>query len=237
MFRILFLILFLISGCATSGGPGSENLVDVSKAMPLVDFEERPATGSIFADQQSSKRFGFLKSFSVGDIVTVILNESTQAQRSGGINLTKEVKNNPLSQLTAVFGNNLGNGPDPMWNDGRRIKRALKGIDHLNQVRSDKGTGVADQAASLNGAIAVIVTRVFPNGNMFIEGKKQLALSEGQEEIFISGVITPKDVQPDNTVLSSRIAQASIAYRGKGDVTNVATANWGSRIFNRLWPF
>ena len=71
-----------------------------------------------------------------------------------------------------------------MWNDGRRIKRALKGIDHLNQVRSDKGTGVADQAASLNGAIAVIVTRVFPNGNMFIEGKKQLALSEGQEEIF-----------------------------------------------------
>ena len=89
----------------------------------------------------------------------------------------------------------------------------------------------------MNGAIAVIVTRVFPNGNMFIEGKKQLALSEGQEEIFISGVITPKDVQPDNTVLSSRIAQASIAYRGKGDVTNVATANWGSRIFNRLWPF
>ena len=99
MFRILFLILFLISGCATSGGPGSENLLDVSKAMPLVDFEERPATGSIFADQKSSKRFGFLKSFSVGDIVTVILNESTQAQRSGGINLTKEVKDLELYDL------------------------------------------------------------------------------------------------------------------------------------------
>ena len=83
MFRFLFLSFFFISGCATSGRSGSENSLDVSRAMPIVDFEERPATGSIFADQQSSKRFGFLKSFSVGDIVTVILNESTQAQRSG----------------------------------------------------------------------------------------------------------------------------------------------------------
>ena len=237
MWRILFLMWFVTSGCSTTRGTGSGDSLDISKAMPIVDFEEKPATGSIFLDQHSSKRFGFLKSFSIGDIVTVILNESTQAQRSGGINLTKEVVNNPLSQLTDAFGNDLGNGPDPLWNDGRRIKRALKAINHLNQVRSDKGVGVADQAASLNGSIAVIVTRVFPNGNMFIEGKKQLALSEGQEEIFISGVITPKDVQPDNTVLSSRIAQASIAYRGKGDVTNVATANWGSRIFNKIWPF
>ena len=81
------------------------------------------------------------------------------------------------------------------------------------------------------------MTRVLGNGNLFVEGKKVLALSEGSEEGFISGVITPKDVQPDNTILSSRIAQANIVYRGRGDVTDVATANWGSRIFNRLWPF
>ena len=83
----------------------------------------------------------------------------------------------------------------------------------------------------------MIVTHLLPNGSMFIEGKKELVLSEGSEEIFISGIITPKDIQPDNTVLSSRIAQANITYRGQGDLADVATANWGSKFFNKLWPF
>ena len=118
-----------------------------------------------------------------------------------------------------------------------RYKRVLKNLTFTEQNRSDKGVGTADQAASLSGAVAVIVTKVLDNGNLFVEGKKVLALSEGSEEVFISGIITPKDVQPDNTILSSRIAQASIVYRGRGDVADVATASWGSRLFNKLWPF
>jgi len=221
IFHLLsFVFVFVLAGCSSAGPENSGYESSLAKAMPVFDYEDRPKTGSIFTDQSSSRSFGFRRRFALGDIITVVLDESTQAQRSSGINTSKEVTNSPLSQLQKVFGNSH-----------------LKALDFGDLSRSDKGVGIADQAASLSGAIAVIVTHLMPNGSMFIEGKKELVLSEGSEEIFISGIITPKDIQPDNTVLSSRIAQANIAYRGKGDLADVVTANWGSRFFNKLWPF
>jgi len=229
----LLFFVFVLAGCSSVGLENSKYESALVKAMPVFDYEDRPKTGSIFMDQSSSRSFGFRRRFELGDVITVVLDESTQAQRSSGINTTKEVTNSPLSQLQKVFGNDLPT------NSSRenRIKRGLKGLDFSDLSRSDKGVGIADQAASLSGAIAVIVTHLLPNGSMFIEGKKELVLSEGSEEIFISGIITPKDIQPDNTVLSSRIAQANITYRGQGDLADVATANWGSKFFNKLWPF
>ena len=144
------------------------------------------------------------------------------------------MSNSPLSQIQPAFFNNPEVATSPGFTN--RYKRVLKNRAFTEQNRSDKGIGTADQAASLSGAVAVIVTKVLDNGNLFVE-QKVLALSEGSEEVFISGIITPKDVQPDNTILSSRIAQASIVYRGRGDVADVATASWGSRLFNKLWPF
>ena len=229
----LLFFVFVLAGCSSVGLEKSNYDSALVKAMPVFDYEDRPKTGSIFMDQSSSRSFGFRRRFELGDVITVVLDESTQAQRSSGINTTKEVTNSPLSQLQKVFGNTLPT------NSSRenRIKRGLKGLDFSDLSRSDKGVGIADQAASLSGAIAVIVTHLLPNGSMFIEGKKELVLSEGSEEIFISGIITPKDIQPDNTVLSSRIAQANITYRGQGDLADVATANWGSKFFNKIWPF
>jgi flagellar L-ring protein precursor FlgH len=229
----LLFFVFVLAGCSSVGLENSKYDSALVKAMPVFDYEDRPKTGSIFMDQSSSRSFGFRRRFELGDVITVVLDESTQAQRSSGINTTKEVTNSPLSQLQKVFGNTLPT------NSSRenRIKRGLKGLDFSDLSRSDKGVGIADQAASLSGAIAVIVTHLLPNGSMFIEGKKELVLSEGSEEIFISGIITPKDIQPDNTVLSSRIAQANITYRGQGDLADVATANWGSKFFNKIWPF
>ena len=229
----LLFFVFVLAGCSSVGLENSKYESALVKAMPVFDYEDRPKTGSIFMDQSSSRSFGFRRRFELGDVITVVLDESTQAQRSSGINTTKEVTNSPLSQLQKVFGNTLPT------NSSRenRIKRGLKGLDFSDLSRSDNGVGIADQAASLSGAIAVIVTHLLPNGSMFIEGKKELVLSEGSEEIFISGIITAKDIQPDNTVLSSRIAQANIVYRGQGDLADVATANWGSKFFNKLWPF
>jgi flagellar L-ring protein precursor FlgH len=232
IYYLLFFV-FILAGCSSVGLENSNYESALVKAMPVFDYEDRPKTGSIFMDQSSSRSFGFRRRFELGDVITVVLDESTQAQRSSGLNTTKEVTNSPLSQLQKVFGNNL-----PV-NSSRttQIKRGLKGLDFSDLSRSDKGVGIADQAASLSGAIAVIVTHLLPNGSMFIEGKKELVLSEGREVIFVSGIITPKDIQPDNTVLSSRIAQANITYRGQGDLADVATANWGSKFFNKIWPF
>lgn len=234
----LALVLFLLTSCTTVGREGSETSHVFDKSMPYLEYDQQAISGSIYRDQPRSNRFGFRKNFVVGDILTVVLNESTQAQRSNGINTVKEVSNSPLSQLAAVFGQGLPVvGDDNFTDTGIKIKRGLKALDYLDQNRSTKGVGVSDQAGSLNGALAVIVTKVLPNGALFVEGKKDLLFSEGREEVYVSGLVKPDDVQPDDTILSSRIAQARIAYQGQGELADVATSSWGTRIFNKIWPF
>lgn len=231
--KILFLLIsLLVTGCVSVERNYAESSQVLEKAMPFLDYKEQPITGSIYRDQPRSTKFGFRRSFVVGDILTVVLNESTQAQRSNGINTVKEVSNSPLDQLKAVFGNELVG-----TSTGMRLKRGLKGLDYLDQNRSIKGVGTSDQTGSLSGALAIIVTRVLPNGTLFVEGKKDLIFSEGREEVYVSGLVKPDDVQPDDTVLSSRIAQASIAYRGQGELADVAKNSWGTKIFNKIWPF
>lgn len=234
---ILLLIIFL-AACSSVERDFGETSQVLEKAMPYLEYEERSVSGSIYRDQPRSTKFGFRRNFGVGDILTVVLNESTQAQRSNGINTVKEVANSPLSQLKAAFGGGLPvAGEDKFTDTGIRIKRGLKALDYLDQNRSTKGVGTSDQAGSLNGALAVIVTKVLPNGTLFVEGKKDLLFSEGREEVYVSGLVKTDDVQPDDTILSSRIAQASIAYRGQGELANVATSSWGTKVFNKIWPF
>jgi len=233
------LLVFWVTGCVSVERDYYETSAVVEKAMPILQYDETPVTGSIYRDQARSSKFGFLKNFSLGDILTVVLNESTQAQRSNGINTAKEVSNSPLSQLAAAFGAGLpiGRGSSSSTDKEILVKRGLKALTFTEQNRSDKGVGSSDQAGSLNGALAVIVTRILPNGTLFVEGKKNLLFSEGQEEVYVSGLVMPADVQPDNTVLSSRIAQANISYQGRGDLADVARTSWGTKVFNKYWPF
>ena len=82
-----------------------------------------------------------------------------------------------------------------------------------------------------------MVTQVLPNDNLVIQGQKRLSLSEGSETVKVRGVVSIGDIQPDNTVLSSRIAGAQIAYQGSGELAEFAKVNWGTRLFNKVWPF
>ena len=117
------------------------------------------------------------------------------------------------------------------------VKRGLKGLDFNNLKVESKGTGSANQAASLAGAVAVTVTQVLPNNSLLIQGQKNLSLTEGSETVRIRGVISMDDIQPDNTVLSSRIANAQISYKGAGNLADVSKLGWGTKVFNKVWPF
>jgi flagellar L-ring protein precursor FlgH len=113
----------------------------------------------------------------------------------------------------------------------------MKGINLTGGSVSNKGTGAADQQASLNGSVAVAVVEVMANGNLVLRGEKQLALTEGSEVIQVAGIIRPDDVAPNNTVQSRRLANAQIAYRGTGDLANATRAGWGTSALLKLWPF
>ena len=193
---------------------------------PLMPAEITTVTGSIFADSNARYRFGFKKNFQVGDIITVVLTEATQAQRQSGVETTREGTNSPLKAIQGAFAL-----------DSNRFKQAAKAIPFDDLTIESKGSGTANQAASLSGAIAATVIQVLPNESLLIKGQKRLTLSEGSETIQLLGLVDQRDVQPDNTVLSSRLANARISYEGSGDLSAVAKVPQGTNLVNKVWPF
>jgi flagellar L-ring protein FlgH len=114
---------------------------------------------------------------------------------------------------------------------------ALDGLN-LNSAKIDNtNTGLANQEATLSGAVSVTVVEVLANGNLMVRGEKQLAFTEGSEVIQISGILRPNDVSPNNMVQSRRLANAQISYRGTGDMANASKAGWGTSALLKLWPF
>mgnify|MGYP001388447317 CR=1 FL=1 len=233
--KLLSLFLVLASfGCVSGVPDRADASKDFIPVVPVIEQEHPTVTGSIFNDNRSSRRFGYKQNFRVGDILTVILSESTQAQRNSGIGTVKEGVNTPLDQLRKVFSAEIA-APNFIGQEG--WKRAFKGLDYNNSKVESKGAGTANQAASLAGAVAVTVTQVLPNDALLIQGQKNLSLTEGSEIVRIRGVISMDDIQPDNTVLSSRIANAQISYKGAGNLADVSKLGWGTKVFNKVWPF
>ena len=220
------------SACVTQGLPSLVQDMAFEPITPLMPVAQVSVTGSIFNDSNASSRFGYKKNYQVGDIITVVLTESTQAQRQSGVETVKEGSNSPMAALQGAFG--LGSDFPAGLN---RTKRALKATPFSDLKIESKGSGSANQAASLNGAVAATVIQVLPNNSVLVQGQKRLTLSEGSETIRIVGVVSLNDIQPDNTVLSSRLANAQISYQGVGNLASVAKVPWGTNVLNKVWPF
>jgi flagellar L-ring protein precursor FlgH len=191
--------------------------------FPVQNARETMATGAIYVGRQSDSWFGKGRNFQVGDVITVLLNESTQAARTQNGTITRDSSNTLI--------------PTGLQNYGAGLGGFMKGVNLTGGSVSNKGTGAADQQASLNGSVAVAVVEVMANGNLVLRGEKQLALTEGSEIIQVAGIIRPDDVAPNNTVQSRRLANAQIAYRGSGDLANATRAGWGTSALLKLWPF
>ena len=135
-FSLILLASFLFAGCANNRmaieGPSTGEYM---AALPLMEYQES-STGSVLQDSRRSRAFGYRKNFAIGDILTVVLGESTQAQRSSGINLSKEVSNSPLSQIQPAFFNSPEVATSPGFTN--RYKRVLKNLTFTEQNRSDK---------------------------------------------------------------------------------------------------
>lgn len=216
-------LVLALQGCATEPvdmvlRPSPE----FQPVYPLAADRQKIATGGIYSNRQSDAWFGRGRNYQVGDIITVLLNESTQAARTQNTDVSRESKNSLPSGLNTRIG---------------ALSPLLNGVDINSNSNSSKGTGKADQQASLSGSVAVTVTEILANGNLIVRGEKKLGLSEGTEVIQVSGVIRPEDVGPNSTVLSRRLANAQIAYRGSGDLANATRAGWGTSLMHKFWPF
>ena len=188
--------------------------------LPVAAPAPAPATGAIFqaADGYAALHEGW-RARRVGDPLTIVLVERTAASKSS------------TSKLDSGGGFGLTpptTGPLNLFNTS---DASASGTRNFN------GTGTAGQANSLSGEISVTVAQVYPNGTMLVQGQKRVTLNRGDEFIQIKGLVRTADVDHDNRVLSTRVADAQIAYTGKGDVARAGRQGWLSRFFQVVSPF
>lgn len=194
---------------------------DFAPILPEAEEEELIPTGSLFKKNYVNNIYSDSKAHRVGDIVAVILSESTQANKDANTELTKESK----SALDPV----VGFGGSPVTINGKAFQFGI------NQNSEFTGESLADQSNSLSGDISVHVLRVLPNGNLMIRGEKWLTLNNGDEYIRLTGIIRPKDISTNNTIISTKVANARIQYSGTGSFADANEQGWLTKFFNSAW--
>lgn len=212
----------LLSGCVQK--QVKPNNPEYAPIQPQAMVSPKPIDGSIYNAATSMNLYGDGRAHRIGDILTVVLEESTNSQKSATTELDKSGSTS-LEQATA-FGT-------PVTALGKPVSFTLPSSN-----TTFSGEGSSDMSNSLNGEITVTVHNVLPNGVLLVKGEKWLTLNQGDEYIRISGMVRPQDIGSDNSVVSTKLADARIAYSGTGEVNDTNVMGWVSRFFiSALMPF
>jgi flagellar L-ring protein precursor FlgH len=218
--RIAILITALALGaCASSPQRDSYALPPEAVATPVP-----VANGSIYASTQNIALFEDRKARQVGDILTVLLVEKTDAKKSAATNTSKDSSFSMPGPT--LFGR-------PVTAGGTEV------LDFdVSGERDFNGAGGSTQSNALTGSVSVLIAQVLPNGNFVVRGEKQIAINRGSEMVSIEGIVRPADIAADNSVRSDRVANARIQYGGRGELADANAQGWLSRFFNSPWfPF
>ncbi len=163
----------------------------------------------------------------VGDSLTVVLLERTNASKKNAANADKQ------TDMTVQSPTLFGQEPSLTIN-GKKYTLEQS----LQSSKVFEGEGGASQSNSLTGEITVTVAEVLPNGNLVVQGEKIMTLNRGHEHVRLSGVVRPEDVSPANTVPSTRVANATIVYSGEGEIADASVMGWLARFFvSAFMPF
>lgn len=194
---------------------------------PVAPADLRPpvqSSGAIYQPGYDMRLFEDNKAMRVGDILTIKLEELTQAKKADNLSAKKDVDVLVSAPTIAGFAMSSITGNDP------KTELAAK--------RDFTGDGKANQSNSLRGDISVTVTELLPNGNLKVRGEKRVTLNQGDEYIRLSGIVRPVDIDADNTISSDKVADATIMYTGDGAMADASKMGWLSRvIFSPWFPF
>lgn len=221
MLRLILIlpVALLFAGCASHPPTIPEEAVIIDPAPP------QPASaGAIYAPGYGLSLFQDRRARQVGDTLTVVLTERTQAQKSASTTTSKSTD--------VSIANPTLFGKQPTRNGIPLFDTSISGEHDF------AGSGASSQSNQLDGQVTVTVVDVLNNGNLVVQGEKWLTLNQGREFLRVRGVVRPDDINPNNSISSTRIAQAQITYNGRGAVADSNAMGWGARFFNSpLWPF
>lgn len=212
----------LLGGCTLAGD--IRPYPAMAPIQPLVAPAAAPAAGAIYAAGPGLNLYGDRRARDVGDLLTITLIENTTASTSANTAISK--KSNIGIGAPNLFG-------APVTIGGKDILSAS-----ASGERDFGGKGNSAQSNRLQGSVTVTVVQRLPNGNLVVQGQKNLRLNQGDELVQIQGIVRSADVAADNTIPSSKVAEARIAYGGRGAVAQSNAMGWLGRFFNsRLAPY
>ena len=180
----------------------------------------RTGSRAFFKDQRARQ---------VGDLVTVKVKVTDRAQLD---NTTKRSRKNG-EDFGAARLMGFENKLDKFLPNGSSAGELLS----LDSEGSSEGSGSVRRAEQLATNVAAVVTQTLPNGNLVVEGKQEIRVNFEVRELIVAGVIRPEDIESDNTIESTKIAQARIAYGGRGQITDVQQPRYGQQVMDILLPF
>jgi len=214
--------MLIASGCAVNHKPTKDTAF--ASVRPVYSEPLPIENGAIYKSGYEITLFEDKKAKKVGDLLTVVLLESTNATKKASTTTKKD------SEMEVPIPTFLGRG---ITKDGINFLQS-----DIETSRSFKGTGDSSQSNSLSGTLTVTVSEVMPNGNLVIRGEKLLTLNQGSEHVRLSGIVRPDDITPQNTIKSGQIASAEIVYGGQGVLADSNSKGWLQRfIDSSWWPF
>ena len=242
---ILALIVSL--GCTLGGCNTADRLASIGRApalspiddptansgykpvqMPMPDPVPVSRAANSLWQQGSRSFFKDQRARQIGDLVTVKVNFKDSADIA---NETKRARTN-----SDTFGT------PGLFGLETQIPKALPGaaasaLLNAQSSTSSDGVGSVKRAETLATNIAAVITQILPNGNMVIEGKQEVRVNFEVRELIVGGVIRPEDIEADNTIESMKIAEARIAYGGRGQITDVQQPRYGQQVMDIVLPF
>lgn len=233
----LFLKLGVLSMVAALAGcsspPKRMQHVDFSPSYPLnIPQQAQPTNGSLY-QAGAMTLFNDVRAHRVGDIITITLSEEMSANKKDE---AKYDKSN--SQDYGITTPLTVNTPGNFYGDAvKAATRPIRGLGiGYGSESSFSGKSDVKQNSSLEGAIAVTVVEVIPNGNLVVRGEKWITIHDGDEVVQFAGIIRPEDIQPDNTIASQKVADVRLVYKDVGMSGDTARTGVATQWLNKYWP-
>src|SRR3954462_4862801 len=178
----------------------------------------RNGSRAFFKDQRAAR---------IGDLLTVTVNITDKANIANETQRSRSNKED--SGITDFIGAKTL---------GAQAQKVLPGrILTADSTATSDGKGSVNRQEALQTNVAAVVTQVLPNGNLVVEGKQEIRVNFEIRELIVAGIVRPEDIQSDNTIDSSKIAQARIAYGGRGQITDFQQPRYGQQVTDILPPF
>lgn len=224
-------MLLALSGCASL--QQAERDPDYAPILPESPLPAENNNGAIYQTTNGLALFEDTKARRVGDILTVLLVEQTDAKKSGDTAIDKS--NSTSVTNPTILGQSMAINPQKGWPLAAGDWNLGFGLESEHAFEGSYGS---KQSNKLSGSITLMVAQVLPNGNLIVQGEKRIGINQGEEFIRLRGIVRQADIRPDNTVYSTQVADAQISYGGTGALADSNRIGWLARFFiSPFWAF